>query len=132
MSEQVTNNLSEQVTYNMDGGAVVACALNNRKVPGSIPSSEPEQQSMSASSNSDSNQQLPSLRYLDQTPIGKQDSKRKHCELSPIQEQGELMNLMKRDITINLSDGIIIFQLGLSKTGQRTGELENVVIYDEF
>ena len=61
---------------------------------------------MSDSSSSDTNRQPPALRYMDQTPIGKQDSKRKHCELSPIEDQGELVNIIKATVKETVKEAI--------------------------
>ena len=61
---------------------------------------------MSDSLNSDTNLQPPALRYMDQTPIGKQDPKRKHCELSPTEEQIELVNLIKATVKEAIAESI--------------------------
>ena len=51
---------------------------------------------MSDSLNIDTNLQPPALRFMDQTPIVKPNPKRKHCELSPTDEQGELSLIKSR------------------------------------
>ena len=60
----------------------------------------------SDSLNSDTNLQPPALRNMDQTPIEKQDPKRKHCELSPTEEEGELVNLIKATVKEAIAESI--------------------------
>ena len=61
---------------------------------------------MSDSLKSDTNLQPAALRYMDQTPIGKQDPKRKHSELSPTEEQGELVNLEKATVKEAIAESV--------------------------
>ena len=74
-----------------NSGAMEECPPSNLKVPGSI--------------TSEFKVQPPALRYLDQTPIGKQDQK-KHCELSPTDEREELAHLIKASVQEAFAEAI--------------------------
>ena len=74
-----------------DNGALEECPPRNPKVPGSTLPSE-------SANTSEFKVQPPTLRYMDQTPIAKQDPKRKHYELSPTDEREELADLIKASV----------------------------------
>ena len=89
-NDDISLKMNQQNKKN--SGAVEECPPSSPKVPGS--------------NTSEFKVQPPTLRYLDQTPIGKQDPKRKHCELSPTDEREELAHLIKASVQEAFAEAI--------------------------